>query len=115
MSNKKQNRSASSESNALLWLCIISSSIFLGLYALIDVSAVNHPTWLGILIFAINVILSIIAYAVYKKKKNVEEDFKAQTLIMEKAMTSLMRIPISVPLPTPWAKGGTTGSCRNWC
>ena len=102
MSNKKQNRGASSESNALLWICIISSSLFLGLYALIDALIDNYPTWLGLLIFAINVILSIIAYAVHKKKKTLEEEFKAQSLIMEKAMTSMMRrvdVPCILTLP----------------
>ena len=102
MSNKNQNRSIFSDIGALLWICVISSSIFIGLYALIDIFVPNHPLWLGPIIFTINVILSIIAFVVYKKKKTVEENFKAQELIIEKAMTSMMRkvdVPCMLTLP----------------
>ena len=98
--NNKNNKS-----NAifiLLWICIISSAIFVGLYMLIDYLVPEHSNWLGIVIFSVNTLLAIIAFVVYKKKRAQEESFNAKTLLMEKAMTGMMRdvdIPCILTLP----------------
>ena len=103
MSNENKNKRVFSESNALLWICIISSSIFIGLFAMIDFLLDDYPSWLGFVIFGINALFVIISYTVYKKKRDIEESFKAQTILMEKAMTGMMRkvdIPCVLILPS---------------
>ena len=103
MSNENKNKRVFSESNALLWICIISSSIFIGLFAMIDFLLDDYPSWLGFVIFGINALFVIISYPVYKKKRDIEESFKAQTILMEKAMTGMMRkvdIPCVLILPS---------------
>ena len=103
MSNEKKNKRVFSESNVLLWVCIISSAIFIGLYAMIDIFVEEYPSWLGLVIFAVNAIFVLTSYLVYKKKRDIEESFKAKTLLMERAMTGMMRdvdIPCVLTLPS---------------
>lgn len=104
MSNENKNKRVFSESNALLWICIISSTVFIGLYAAIDLILGDKcPVWIGSVVFGVDLIFTIAAYAVYKKKRNREETFKAQTILMEKAMTGMMRrvdIPCILTLPS---------------
>lgn len=112
MSNENKNNRVFSESNALLWICIISSSVFIGLFAMIDFLLDDYPSWLGFVIFGINALFVIISYTVYKKKRDIEETFKAQTILMEKAMTGMMRkvdIPCVLILPSgtiAWSSNG---------
>ena len=92
MSKAKKSNGVFTDSNILLWICIISSTIFIGLYAAIDFYlGEDCPVWLGALIFGVNLLFAIIAFAVYRKKRQQEESFKAKTLLMEKAMTGMMR------------------------
>ena len=101
--SKENKKKVFSESNSLLWICIISSAIFLGLYALIDVFTDKHPIWLGAVIFGANAIFAIICFAVYKKKRDAEESFRSQTLLIERAMTGMMKnvdIPCVLMLPS---------------
>lgn len=80
----------------LLWICLISSAIFIGLYAIINIFVNDHPKWLGLVLFAADVIFIVIVYVVYRKKNQMELSFKEKTLLMERAMTGMMR---SVEIP----------------
>ena len=75
--SKNNEKRVFTESNVLLWICIVSSAIFLGLYAMIDLLVADYPKWLGLVIFAINALFAVVAYSVYKKKRDYEESFKA--------------------------------------
>ncbi len=75
----------------LLWICLISSAIFIGLYAIINIFVPDYPKWLGIVLFAADVVFIIVVYAVYKSKSRMEISFREKTLLMEKAMTGMMR------------------------
>lgn len=100
--SKNNEKRVFTESNVLLWICIVSSATFIGLYAMIDLLIEDYPRWLGLVIFAINALFVVVAYSVYKKKRDVEESFKAKTLLMERAMTGMMRsvdIPCILTLP----------------
>lgn len=101
--SKNNEKRVFTESNVLLWICIVSSATFIGLYAMIDLLIEDYPRWLGLVIFAINALFVVVAYSVYKKKRDVEESFKAKTLLMERAMTGMMRsvdIPCILTLPS---------------
>ena len=100
--SKNNEKRVFTESNVLLWICIVSSAIFIGLYAMIDLLVEDYPKWLGLVIFAINALFAVVAYSVYKKRRDHEESFKAKTLLMERAMTGMMRgveIPCILTLP----------------
>lgn len=87
----------------LLWICLISGAIFIGLYAMIDLLVSEYPEWLGLALFAVYVLFIIIVYFVYKKKSELEVKFKENTLLMEKAMTDMMRnvdVPCVLILPS---------------
>lgn len=75
----------------LLWICLISSAIFIGLYAIINIFVPDYPKWLGIVLFAADVVFIVIVYAVYRSKSRMEISFREKTLLMEKAMTGMMR------------------------
>lgn len=90
MSKKKTNR-VFAESNMLLWICLISSAVFIGLYAMIDIFAQSYPEWIGIILFLADALFIGIVYIVYKKKSDLDASFKEQTLLMEKAMTGMMK------------------------
>ena len=101
--SKNNEKRVFTESNVLLWICIVSSATFIGLYAMIDLLVEDYPRWLGLIIFAINALFVVVAYSVYKKKRDIEESFKAKTLLMERAMTGMMRsvdIPCILTLPS---------------
>ena len=88
-----------SESTQLLWTCLISSTVFFGLYAMINMFVKQGTTWLGIDlnkwigigIFIINLIFILIVLIFYKKKKDLEKSFAEKTLQLEKAMTGMMK------------------------
>ena len=89
--SKKNKTRVFAENNMLLWICLISSALFLGLYALIDIFVENYPTWLGLVLFGAIALFMLVVYIVYKKKLEQEESFKEKTLLMEKAMTGMMK------------------------
>ena len=72
-----------SESTQLLWTCLVSSTVFFGLYAMINMFVKQGTTWLGIDlnkwigigIFIINLIFILIVLIFYKKKKDLEKSF----------------------------------------
>ena len=103
MSNERKNNRVFSESNALLLICIISNTIFIALYTAIDfILKEKCPVWVGPLVLGVSIISTVVVCAVYKKKRNIEESFKAQTILMEKAMTGIMRrvdVPCILTLP----------------
>ncbi len=111
MSKNKKPR-VFSDSNKLLWTCLISSTLFIGLYAAINMLSTNHPAWLGLVLFGINVVFVLIIFLVYKKKRDAEISFEEKTLQMEKAMTGLMKdvdIPCVLTLPSgiiAWCSNG---------
>lgn len=88
--NDKDNR-VFTETNTPLWICLLSSAIFIGLYAMIDLFVEDYPSWLGLLLFVFNMLFIIVTYVVYKKRSDLETSFKEKTLLMEKAMTGMMR------------------------
>lgn len=90
-------------SSALLWMCLFSSTIFMGLYALINFMLDEYPNWLGFVILGINVIFMLIVLIFYAKKRKAEISFNEKTLQMEKAMTGMMKdvdIPCILTLPS---------------
>jgi c-di-AMP phosphodiesterase-like protein len=89
--SKKNKTRVFAENNMLLWICLISSALFLGLYALIDIFVENYPMWLGLVLFGAIALFMLVVYIVYKKKLEQEESFKEKTLLMEKAMTGMMK------------------------
>ena len=97
----------------LLWICLLSSTVFIGLFALIDFFVQSYPKWLGFVLFGVNALFIIIVLIVYKKKRDIEASFKEKTLLMEKAMTGMMRnvdIPCVLTLPSgliAWCSKGT--------
>lgn len=77
--------------NMLLWICLLSSAVFMGLFVAIDIFVDSYPRWLGLVIFAVEAIFVLIVYIVYKRKSMLEANFKEKTLLMEKAMTGMMK------------------------
>lgn len=75
----------------LLWICLLCSTILLGLYALVAFFVPEHPKWIGLVLFAVLAFLTLIIYFVHKKKSDLEASFKEKTLLMEKAMTGMMK------------------------
>ena len=101
--SKENKKRLFSESSLLLWICLLSSTVFLGLYAMIDMLIEEYPRWLGLAIFGVNTLFVLTVYLVTKKKRQLEESFKEKTLLMEKAMTGMMRdvdIPCILTLPS---------------
>ena len=99
--NKKQR--IFTGSIMVLWICLLSSTAFIGLYALIDIFVPEYPRWLGTILFGVNVLFVLIIYCVYRKKRDAEIGFQEKTLQMEKAMTGLMKgvdIPCILTLPS---------------
>lgn len=87
----------------LLWICLLSSVIFFGLYAAVDIFVDNYPMWLGPVLFIADAMLILAVLIAYKRKRDLEASFKESTLLMEKAMTGMMRsvdIPCILTLPT---------------
>jgi len=87
----------------LLWICLLSSVIFFGLYAAVDIFVDNYPMWLGPVLFIADSMLILAVLIAYKRKRDLEASFKESTLLMEKAMTGMMRsvdIPCILTLPT---------------
>ena len=87
--NKKQ--SIFKGSNKLLWTCFFISTVFIGMYATINMLAIEYPKWVGIVIFGMNLLFLLIVFIVYKKQRDAEISFEEKTLQMEKAMTGLMK------------------------
>ncbi len=77
--------------NMLLWICLLSSALFIGLFAAIDIFVQSYPKWLGLVLFAADVLFVFIVYIVYRSKSRNEASFKENTLLMEKAMTGIMK------------------------
>lgn len=103
MSKENNNNRVFTENNMLLWICLLSSTVFIGLFALIDFFIADYPKWLGFVLFGVNVLFITIVLLVYKKKRDIEMSFKEKTLLMEKAMTGMMRdvnIPCVLTLPS---------------
>ena len=101
--SKKNKTRVFAGNNMLLWICLISSALFLGLYALIDIFAEHYPMWLGPVLFGVIALFMLVVYIVYKKKLEEEESFREKTLLMEKAMTGMMKdveIPCMLTLPS---------------
>lgn len=101
--SKKQNKRVFSESNVLLWMCLISSTIFMGLYAMINIFVEEYPAWLGLVILGINLLFISIVLIFYRRKRKLEKSFNEKTLQMEKAMTGMMKdvdIPCILTLPS---------------
>lgn len=88
---KKNTNRVFTESNMLLWICLLSSAVFIGLFAMIDIFVESYPIWLGILLFAVDAVFIAVVYIVYKKKSELDASFKEKTLLMEKAMTGMMK------------------------
>ncbi len=88
---KKKNNRVFTESNMLLWICLLCSTIFIGLFAMIDIFVKSYPKWLGLLLFAADALFIAVVYIVYKKKSELDSSFKEKTLLMEKAMTGMMK------------------------
>lgn len=103
MSNKGNNKRVFTDSNVLLWICLLSSTIFMGLYAMINIFVEEYPDWLGAVIFGINIIFISIVLIFYRRKRALEISFNEKTLQMEKAMTGMMKdvdIPCILTLPS---------------
>ena len=66
---KEQNKRIFSESNVLLLMCLISSTIFMGLYAMINIFVTEYPDWLGLVIFGINLLFISIVLIFYRRKR----------------------------------------------
>ena len=101
--SKKNNSRVFTENNMLLWICLLSSVIFFGLYAAVDIFVDNYPMWLGPVLFIADAMLILAVLIAYKRKRDLEASFKESTLLMEKAMTGMMRsvdIPCILTLPT---------------
>lgn len=90
MSRNKDKRILS-ESNVLLMMCLISSTIFMGLYAMINILVEEYPNWLGLVILGINLLFISIVLIFYRRKRKLEKTFNEKTLQMEKAMTGMMK------------------------
>ena len=102
MSRNKDKR-VFTGSSALLWMCLLSSTIFMGLYALINMFVEEYPNWLGLVILGINLLFVSIVLILYAKKKKAEDSFNDKTLQMEKAMTGMMKgvdLPCILTLPS---------------
>lgn len=87
----------------LLWICLLSSAVFFGLYAIVDIFVDNYPIWLGPVLFAADALFITVVYITYKKKSDLDASFKESTLLMEKAMTGMMKnveIPCILTLPS---------------
>lgn len=101
--SKNKDKRVFTESNGLLWMCLLSSTIFMGLYALINIFVEDYPDWLGAVIFGINLIFISIVLIFYRRKRALERSFNEKTLQMEKAMTGMMKdvdIPCILTLPS---------------
>ena len=101
--SKNKDKRLFTESNVLLWMCLLSSTIFMGLYAMINIFVEEYPDWLGAVIFGINLIFISIVLIFYKRKRDLERSFNEKTLQMEKAMTGMMKdvdIPCVLTLPS---------------
>ena len=102
MSRNKDKR-VFTGSSALLWMCLLSSTIFMGLFALINMFVEEYPDWLGFVILCINLLFISIVLIFYAKKKKSENSFNEKTLQMEKAMTGIMKgvdLPCILTLPS---------------
>ena len=87
----------------LLWICLLSSAVFFGLYAIVDIFVDNYPIWLGPVLFAADALFIAVVYITHKKKSDLDASFKESTLLMEKAMTGMMKnveIPCILTLPS---------------
>ena len=100
---KNKRRQVFTGSNSLLWMCLLSSTVFMGLYALINMFIDDYPNWLGFVILGINLLFVSIVLIFYAKKKHEEDSFNEKTLQMEKAMTGMMKgvdLPCVLTLPS---------------
>ena len=101
--SKNKDKRVFTGSSALLWLCLLSSTIFMGLYALINMFVEEYPSWLGFVILGINILFISIVLIFYTKKRHEEDSFNEKTLQMEKAMTGMMKgvdLPCILTLPS---------------
>ena len=101
--SKKNNSRVFTENNMLLWICLLSSAVFFGLYAIVDIFVDNYPIWLGPVLFAADALFIAVVYITHKKKSDLDASFKESTLLMEKAMTGMMKkveIPCILTLPS---------------
>ena len=101
--SKNNDKRIFTGSSALLWMCLFSSTVFMGLYAFINFILDDYPNWLGFVILGINVIFMLIVLIFYARKKKSEVSFSEKTLQMEKAMTGMMKdvdLPCILTLPS---------------
>ena len=101
--SKNNDKRIFTGSSALLWMCLFSSTVFMGLYAFINFILDDYPNWLGFVILGINVIFMLIVLIFYARKKRSEVSFSEKTLQMEKAMTGMMKdvdLPCILTLPS---------------
>lgn len=101
--SKNNNKRVFTESNVLLWTCLFSSTVFMGLYAAINIFVEEYPIWLGAVLFITNLLFMSIVLIFYKRRRNLERSFNEKTLQMEKAMTGMMKdvdIPCVLTLPS---------------
>lgn len=113
--SKKRNNPIFTENNMLLWICIIVCAIFLGLYVLVDIFVDEYPRWLGVILVGVIGVFILAIYIAYKRKADAEAGFKEKTLLMEKAMTGIMKnveIPCLLTLKNgliAWSSKGAQG------
>lgn len=101
--SKNNNKRVFTESNVLLWTCLFSSTVFMGLYAAINIFVEEYPIWLGAVLFITNLLFMSIVLIFYKRRRDLERSFNEKTLQMEKAMTGMMKdvdIPCVLTLPS---------------
>lgn len=95
MSNQNKNNGIKFNSNSLLWICIISAPIFIGIYAAINFFLPTSPDWLGFIILGFNALFIAIISIIFKNKQALEEKVKAQSIltenILEKTTISMLK------------------------
>ena len=100
MSSKKKNNKSHIKSTSLLWTCIIVSAALIGVYAAISFFVDSLPTWMGFGILIADLVFVLIASIIYKNSHAIEEESRAQAIIMEnlleKTMSEMMK-KVSVP------------------
>lgn len=89
--SKKDKNKVFAGTHLLLWICLLSSALFIGLFAMIDIFVESYPWWLGAVLFAADVVFILVVYFVSRNKSKLEASFQAKTILMERAMTGMMK------------------------
>lgn len=89
--SKNNKKRSGGENNIVFWLCLACGSVFLGLFAMLDMFSKNYPAWIGLVLFAAYTTFAVIAFVIHRKHLKGEESFREKTLLMEKAMTGMMK------------------------